>query len=417
MRLVVMWVIVVGMAWGSVGVRAEEGRRADFAEFDRRARAGEKLVVVFHGASLTWGANATDPLLYSYRAVVARRLGAKYPAAHFTFRDSAIGGTGSQLGVFRLDRDVLAYKPDLVFVDFSANDGINSATPQTLASYEAIVRRVIVEAKCPVVQVIFPFMWDVAKGKTDGMLRRDAHLAISKAYGTACGDAIVLAQERVKSGAVTVKQIWPHDGVHPGNGGYELFADAAWGALESAIGAKQVCAPPEKMLHADTYMTSVRWAVAKEAGQLPAGWRAGTPNLTSAFFDMLMSRWQDVQAVAGTGEGKEGPRSQPARLAVKFKGSTVMLFGETTMKSGKFRVIIDGQGVPKKDGQGKVVAHEWDAGEFGRRVGGNAHLVMVLAEGLADGEHSLEIEPVFDVSTTEEIRIESICVAGKGAAV
>ena len=30
------------------------------------------------------------------------------PRAHFRFWDSAIGGTGSQLGVFRFDRDVLA---------------------------------------------------------------------------------------------------------------------------------------------------------------------------------------------------------------------------------------------------------------------------------------------------------------------
>ncbi len=55
----------------------------------------------------------------------------EYPAAHFRFRDAAIGGTGSQLGVFRLDRDVLAHNPDLVFVDFTANDDINSADPET----------------------------------------------------------------------------------------------------------------------------------------------------------------------------------------------------------------------------------------------------------------------------------------------
>src|SRR5438128_3337922 len=95
-----------------------------FADFDRRAKAGERLNVVFFGASLTWGANATDPNLTSYRGAIARKFEAAYPKAHFHFWDAAIGGTGSQLGVFRFDRDVLSHEPDLVCLDFSANDDI-----------------------------------------------------------------------------------------------------------------------------------------------------------------------------------------------------------------------------------------------------------------------------------------------------
>ena len=82
--------------------------------------------MVFFGASLTWGANATDPQLTSYRARIGQRLKQTYPKAHFTFWDAAIGGTNSQLGVFRLQRDVVRRKPDLVFLDFSANDDIYS---------------------------------------------------------------------------------------------------------------------------------------------------------------------------------------------------------------------------------------------------------------------------------------------------
>lgn len=36
--------------------------------------------------------------------------------------DAAIGGTGSQLGAFRLKRDVSRFHPDLVFLDFTVND-------------------------------------------------------------------------------------------------------------------------------------------------------------------------------------------------------------------------------------------------------------------------------------------------------
>ena len=108
---------------------AAEAQRGSFADFDARAKAGERLNVVFFGASLTWGANASDPAETSYRAVMRDRFEQHYPAAHFRFRDSAIGGTGSQLGAFRLDRDVLA-TGRLVFVDFTANETSTPPTPR-----------------------------------------------------------------------------------------------------------------------------------------------------------------------------------------------------------------------------------------------------------------------------------------------
>src|SRR6266436_5194617 len=138
-------IVVAALLSQIAGASAAGG--PSFAEFDRRAQAGERLNVVFFGASLTWGANASDPLLTSYRAQIAQRMEARYPEAHFKFWDAAIGGTGSQLGVFRVERDVLRRKPDLVFLDFSANDDIYSDNAETLASYEAILRRLIADAK------------------------------------------------------------------------------------------------------------------------------------------------------------------------------------------------------------------------------------------------------------------------------
>jgi lysophospholipase L1-like esterase len=389
-----------------------------FAEFDRKAKAGERLSVVFFGASLTWGANASDPQLTSYRALIGQRLEEAYPQAHFKFWDAAIGGTNSQLGVFRFDRDVLRRRPDLVFLDFSANDGIYSATPETLACYESLVRRIILDARAPVVQVIFPFKWDVAKGTTDGMLRRDAHLAIAEAYHTAVGDAIELAQQRVQAGSTTIDRIWPVDGVHPCDEGYRLFADAAWDAFRQAVRERRRPAAPDKMLHAPTYMTNARVRLAASQ-HLPAGWQVGKPKVVSAFFDMLMSRWLDDVIVASNkpADANDGKREQPTRLCFKFRGSMVMLLGESTPQSGKFRVYLDGKHVPHKSADGKQEFPEFDAAAFATRVGGNAYLVQVLAEGLdLEKEHTLEIEPVFDDNVDQELRLESICIAGGRAA-
>ena len=357
-------------------------RSPSFAEFDERARAGERLNVVFFGASLTWGANATDPLRTSYRARIAERLEAKYPQARFKFCDAAIGGTGSQLGVFRIDRDVLARRPDLVFLDFSANDDIYSGDREKLASYEAIVHRLLLEARCPVVQVIFPFEWDVARKTTDGMKRRDAHLAISRAYNTPVGDAIALAIERVGKGETTLERLWPNDGVHPGDKGYVLFADAAWAALEGAISRGQVCRVAEPMLYGDAYQKSVRMPLAK-LGPLPAGWKAGKPNVTAAYFDFLMSRWIDSATIAARPPaGKDRQAKAPEPFRARFRGSMVMFFGETTKTSGKYRVRIDGQTVRYQLPKSTQMLDLFDAGHFARLIGGNGHHAQVIATGL-----------------------------------
>src|SRR4051812_42139077 len=63
-----------------------------------------------------------------------------YPNAKITQINAAIGGTGSDLGVFRLKHDVLDFKPDLLFVEFAVNDGGQS--PANIFKYmEGIVRQ------------------------------------------------------------------------------------------------------------------------------------------------------------------------------------------------------------------------------------------------------------------------------------
>ena len=237
-----------------------------------------------------------------------------------------------------------------------------------------------------------------------------AHLAIAKAYRTAVGDAIELAQRRVRSGKTTIERLWPVDGVHPCDQGYELFADAAWDAFQKAVHEKTVCAAPAAMLHAPTYMTNARVRLATLL-PLSEGWRVGRPSVVSAYFDMLMSRWLDEETIASNRSGPTG--RGPAPLRVKFQGSMVMLFGESTPNSAKFRVVLDGKVVEHKSADKKQTFREFDAAGFARLINGKAYLVQVLAEGLDPGvEHALEIQPIFTDGEEQELRIESICVAG-----
>jgi lysophospholipase L1-like esterase len=363
---------------------------ASFSNFDQRARDGETLSVVFLGGSLTWGAQSTDPQTKSYRALTSRKLEETYPKAHFRFGDAAIGGTGSQLGAFRLERDVLAREPDLVFLDFTINDDTYSAPKANrLASYESLVRR-MVERGIPVVQVILPSKQDLNANPPARHL--DAlHKAIGAAYGLPLADAVALVQQRVADGQTTADLLWdlPEDRTHPGDAGYALYAEEAWSAYEHAVASRVKCRVPAQMLHADTYMTVNRFRLATEA-TLPAGWRTGLPHRNAIAHDFVCSRWMDSLVIAEAGA---------APLRLKIRGSDVMLFGEQTKLSGSYQVRVDG-GAPKT--------------YAAKCADGNMRLVQMIAEGLTpDHDHDIEITPVLEPG--QELRIESVCVAGAPA--
>lgn len=380
---------------GFVLLRVVALAAADFADFDRRAHDGARLSVVFLGGSLTWGAQATDPQLTSYRALVSRRLEERYSSARFRFWDAAIGGTGSELAAFRLERDVLARKPDLVFLDFTVNDAPHATPhPDRLAAYEALVRR-LVQAGVPVVQAIFAVKRDVGAAPPARPLDAE-HKAIAQAYGLPVGDAVSLMRAKVASGEADADELWPvaSDAVHPGDAGYALYADAVWTAFAQAVAERRVCRAPGRMLHADTYLTVRRARVASLA-PLPAGWRAGKPHREAVAFDFIMSRWADDMGVA------EGPAATPLRLRVR--GGNVLIFGEGTPGSGAYEVRIDG-GAPAT----------YDPGALAKN--GNFRHVQMIARGLsADREHLVEIRPL--LGEGRELRIESVCVAGAPATV
>ena len=388
------------------------GKSAAFYDFHRRAVGGDRLTVAFMGGSLTWGSGATDPQKTSYRALISRRLEQAYRKAHFTFVDAAIGGSGAQLGAFRLERDVLAYQPNLFFLDFTLNDNTYQTSPDTLAAYESIMHRMIA-AGCPVVQMILASRFDIEEGQLEKMVRRTAHLALARAYHTAVGDAITLIRRHCRGQTNRIDPLWPperFDNTHPADAGYVLYAQAAWLALQKAIAAKMVCRVPRQMCHGERYQSINRVPIAALA-QLPPGWHPAQPYTSSVAFDFMMSRWLDSLTVAANFLAEDRVKTRPAPpaqpLRVGFHGSTVLVFGESTPRSGKYRVVIDG-----------VPGTEFDAGKLGRAAGGNGHLWEVLAEGLPIGEHSLEIQPIYEPSgIPAEVRLESICVAGGEAKV
>jgi|GEM_PF-116804 len=365
-----------------------------FRAFDERARAGENLRVAFLGGSLTWGAVASDPQITSCRARLARQLEATYPEAHFRCHDAAIGGTGSTLGIFRLERDVLAHGPDLVFLDFTINDNpYAEPDPLRLAAYETIVRR-LVEKGIPVVMAIFAVKKDL--GATPPARPLDClHKAIAEAYRLPVGDAVAWMRREVAEKGIDPADLWPisPDETHPGDEGYGLYAEAVWDAYRRAVEGGIVCRLPAEPLHGNTFAHHHR--VRLSALPLPAGWTKGRPHRTGITFDFQPSRWLDDLAIAS--HGKEENAAPPAPLRLKVRASTLALYGEVTPESGNVAIRVNG---------GEPVIHE--PGAMARQ--GALRYFILIASGLDEtAEHGIEITPA--LSPGGQLRFESLCLA------
>ena len=111
---------------------AEVHPRAGIGNVMAKIAAGKEITVAYLGGSIT----AMD----GWRRLTTEWLRAEYPKAKFREVHAAIGGTGSDLGVFRLEHDALYADPDLLFVEFATND--RHAAPETIwRNMEGIVRK------------------------------------------------------------------------------------------------------------------------------------------------------------------------------------------------------------------------------------------------------------------------------------
>lgn len=384
------------------------------AGFAAKAEKGTPLSVVFFGGSLTWGANASDPQTTSFRALTARWLRDKYPRASFVFHDASIGGTGSQVGLFRLERDVLAHKPDLVFLDFTVNDNIYGSDVPPLAFYECILRelRASGAAIVPMLMCGYP---EMTKERDFIPPRYPAHKALVEAHGLVPADTIATARAAISRGEVTPAQLYPFgkDRIHPDDPGYVLFSEAARVAYEAAAAGAAAPAPiPEKTTYPDLYSCHERKILVDAA--LPAGWARAKTYRTSMWFDGLSSRWMgDVACAVKPEDGVE-----VAPLETVFRGSFVALFGERNPLTPPFRVWIDGKPVPQPYSKAKdPCLWNIDNTRFSSPSSGAGNLFAwtVLSDAhLADGRHTLKIAPDFtNAHPNAELRIESICSAGR----
>jgi hypothetical protein len=339
-----------------------------------RLKAGEPVtVVVFAGGNHAQG---------GWRAAVADWLRQQYPQAKVTDIDASICGCvrGSPFSVYRFGHEVLAAKPDLVFVDFASDDNEGNAEG-IWAAIEGVVRQAW--SADPNLDLVFVYAFrpgyeeSYAKGVCPTPV--SAHERLADRYGIPSINMGVRIAEMARAGELVIKAapgegggkpIFTNDGVYTTPAAWAIYAQVIEDGLaklagEGAIGPHALGAPfrPGNLERAKQIPITQQMLGGEWQRIAPA--KIGSRDFTKHFDGIWFT-------------GKPG-----ATLTFRFKGTDASVFDLMGPATGRVKVTVDG-----KDAGVREQVDRW---AYYYRLA-----ALPIASGLEDAEHTVTLELLAD---------------------
>ncbi len=231
--------------------------------------AGKSSVnIVYLGGSITAGAGVSDKSLCWVNRI-GEYFKEEFPGKTINNYNAGLGGTGTDMGIMRLEKDVLSKKPDYVFIEFAVNDIGKSAASKNM---ESIVRSLQTLDNVPYVTFVYTARYDSAKKTV--INNSAAHQTVADYYGI---PSIEMKDDLEKAILSTgtmddtdnVKK-WLVDLTHPTADGYGVYYNAIKDALETGNYYKR----PEykdKKLDINAYPLSTKWVPANDGSVKATG--------------------------------------------------------------------------------------------------------------------------------------------------
>lgn len=121
-----------------------------------QSQDGQATTIAYIGGSITEGFNGGAENNYAKQSFhyFANTFGT---GNNVQYVNAGMAGTPSSIGLIRLERDVLQYEPDVVFVEFAVND---SNDGQSMAAFESLLRQLWNSNKEPAIVLIFTLTED-----------------------------------------------------------------------------------------------------------------------------------------------------------------------------------------------------------------------------------------------------------------
>lgn len=299
--------------------------------------AGQPVTIAYFGGSITAAPGWRVKSLAWFKK--------QYPKAAITEVDAAIGGTGSDLGVYRLGHDVLSHKPDLVFVEFAVNDG--GADPlQIHRCMEGIVRQIWAANASTDICYVYTLTGGMLGDFKDGHFPRAASAmeALADHYAIPSVHFGVEVSSRERAGTLVFrtskasdadrqalgdKLLFVEDNTHPTDAGHELYTQILVRHLPTLLAGTPAPHALKAPLVADNYEKAK--LIALDQAKLSDGWTKLAPATdprAKSFGDRVPSLFR-----------AEKPGT---KLAFKFKGTAVSIYDLVGPDCGQVSFIVDG---------------------------------------------------------------------------
>ncbi len=325
-------------------------QRDGLPNFFRKLEAGQKVTIAYLGGSITAQAGWRVQSLDWFQE--------QYPQAELEGVHAAIGGTGSELGVFRMQEDALDQKPDLLFVEFAVND--SKTKPAVIVkAMEGIVRKTW--AQFPNTDICFVYTVTARESRelAAGKMKQSAsvmeavadyygipsiHLGLKVAQMEAAGKLVmrggapmtsVSGDELNESAEIATDEqgriVFSKDGTHPyPETGHVLYTQALIRAMEQM--REEEADVPHTLgapVREDNWEAAKRYAI-------PESFLSGPyQNLTQEDDKLARSFANRVQPLYRLEPG--------ASMHFRFKGTKAAIFDVIGPDGGLLEVTVDGQ--------------------------------------------------------------------------
>ncbi|MFY9505760.1 MAG: cation diffusion facilitator family transporter [Caldicoprobacterales bacterium] len=190
-----------------------------------KAKRGEDVTIAYIGGSITQGASAKpiNKECYAYKSYnIFKDMFASGQKDNIHFIKAGVGGTPSQLGMIRYERDILRYgrvEPDIVIVEFAVNDEGDETKG---ISYESLCLKILAAENKPALILLFSVFvndWNLQDRLAPVGYHYDLPMVSVK-------DAVVDQFKLTKDmGNVITKRQFFYDIYHPTNEGHTIMAD------------------------------------------------------------------------------------------------------------------------------------------------------------------------------------------------
>ncbi|QNN23859.1 SGNH/GDSL hydrolase family protein [Planctomycetales bacterium ZRK34] len=297
---------------------------------------GGEVRIAYLGGSIT--------AQQGYRVFTRKWFAEQFPKADVKEINAAIGGTGSDLGVFRLGHDVLAHKPDLVFVEFAVNDG--GAPPDRIwKAMEGIVRQIWqADSRTDIIFVYTVTHSSVGSyDKGENPRSTSAMEMLADHYGIPSANMGMRIAEYHREGKLIMKAnedgsvpagafVFAKDGVHPGSEGHHVYTSVV---TEAVTAMRSTSKPMDHASKLSNAFVEDNWEAAK---MVP---------VTEA---KMIGDWQKLPAGKGLGK-RFGKRMGDIYLAAhpgdalefKFRGNVAKLYDLLGPDGGQVNITLDGK--------------------------------------------------------------------------